>query len=252
VLQLNNIHCTVAGHTVLQLDDLHVEHGDIFGVVGTNGAGKSTLVHTIAGDVPSQGEIHFHNIPIQHWKRPQLARNLGILAQSADTTFPFTAQEVVAMGGFPLRCRRTVRQQRIQAVMARTACSDVAKRAYPTLSGGEQQRVQLARVLLQLSEADYPPLLILDEPTSAQDWGQQQYVLELLHTLKAEQDFTILIVLHDLNQVLSHCNQCVIIHAGAKVAHGMPDAILTPETVKHYWQYRPEVLTRNNGQTVLI
>jgi iron complex transport system ATP-binding protein len=121
-------------------------------------------------------------------------------------------------------------------------CLALAKRAYPTLSGGERQRVQLARVLLQLSEAETQPLLLLDEPTSAQDLGHQHAVLSLLRALAKENNYLVLAILHDLNQVLRYSDECLLLQQGAVVASGRPGEVLTPAMVERCWGYLPRRL----------
>jgi iron complex transport system ATP-binding protein len=137
-------------------------------------------------------------------------------------------------------------------VMKACDCLHLKDRLYPRLSGGEKQRVQLARVLLQLSQAQQPPLLLLDEPTSAQDLGQQHGLLDLARRLCNEEGYTVIAILHDLNQALRYSDRCTLINNGAIAEHGETEQVLTPCIVEQYWGYRPERAVVESGQHGLV
>lgn len=127
-----------------------------------------------------------------------------------------------------------------------------ADRLYPSLSGGERQRVQLARVLLQLSQAERAPLLLLDEPTSAQDLGQQHQLLNLVKSLCPENDFAVISILHDLNQASRYADKVWLLQQGELVAQGSPLQVLQPETVMKIWGYQPGLFFNSQGQQILV
>ncbi|KKL94397.1 hypothetical protein LCGC14_1865060, partial [marine sediment metagenome] len=147
---------------------------------------------------------------------------------------------------------RQSKSERIQFWMLQTDTWHLADRIYTSLSGGERQRVQLARVLLQISSATSPALLLLDEPTSAQDLGQQHRILQLLRQLCAEKNIIVVTILHDLNLASRYSDKICLLHQGKLFAAGPPADILTPSKVNDVWGYEPEKLTNMDGATILI
>jgi len=252
MLFIQNLHVYSDKKVLLNVDQIQLQSGDVMGVLGPNGAGKSTLFKAITGDIHSQGDVILHNRYRKAWEHQALARHLGVLAQASQLSFPFHAQEVVALGLTPLSLSHKEGWKQIKRLMARTDCLHLAERSYTSLSGGERQRVQLARVLLQLSQAEHPPLLLLDEPTSAQDLGQQHSILDLARQLAKEEGYGVLVILHDLNQALQYCDLCTLLDRGEVALQGKPTEILTPDTIEHHWQYRPEQVSLSNGQPILI
>ncbi|SEF80813.1 heme ABC transporter ATP-binding protein [Oceanospirillum linum] len=252
MLHLSNLHVQVGTKSLLNLDNLELKAGEVMGVLGPNGAGKSTLFKAITGTIENEGRVLLHGKPRQDWQHKALAQHLGVLAQSSELTFPFLAQEVVALGLTPLTIGHKEGWQLIYNLMEHTDCRHLAERSYPSLSGGERQRVQLARVLLQLSQAQSAPLLMLDEPTSAQDLGQQHGILSLARDLAKNRGYAVLVILHDLNQALQYCDHCCLIDNGEIALQGEPETILTPETIERHWQYLPEKIHMSSGQPILI
>lgn len=238
MLSVENVACHSGGKPLLEIDRLQLSSGETLAILGPNGAGKSTLIKAICGDRKHQGRICLHGRERELWPSDELARHLGVLPQSSQLTFPFLAEEVVALGLIPLKLSRCAADSQIERLMERCDCGHLRGRHFPTLSGGEKQRVQLARVLLQLSQAEYPPLLLLDEPTSAQDLGHQHQLLTLLNEL-ADDGYGVISILHDLNHTLHYCQRCLVLEAGRKIYDGAPEEVLNPQNVYRVWHYRP-------------
>ncbi|MGH2587641.1 MAG: ATP-binding cassette domain-containing protein, partial [Dehalococcoidia bacterium] len=154
---------------------LTLARGEVLALVGPNGAGKSTLLRVLAGDLePVTGEVLLEGRPLAEYAAHDLARRRAVMPQQTVLQFAFTAREVALMGRSP-RLRGSEREDDrafVEGCMARTDCLQFAGRAYPTLSGGEQQRVTLARVLAQET-----PVLLLDEPTASLDIRHQDLVM---------------------------------------------------------------------------
>jgi iron complex transport system ATP-binding protein len=220
-------------------------------VIGANGAGKSTLLKAISDDIYASGEIRFHGRALSQWPSLERARHLAVLPQSSQLNFPFKAGEVVALGLTPLSMTQKDARAHIKAEMTRTDCYHLFNKPYPQLSGGEKQRVQMARVLLQLCQATKPPLLLLDEPTSAQDLGQQHSLLTLIKKLCAEQGYASLAILHDLNHVMAYSHQCIMLHGGRLMECGTPIACLTEHNIAQYWGYQAK-LVKHQDKTVIV
>ncbi|MBS97436.1 MAG: heme ABC transporter ATP-binding protein [Oceanospirillaceae bacterium] len=238
MLRIENLTCEADGKALLSLDTLAVDAGETLAILGPNGAGKSTLLKAICGDCRHRGQVELHGCDRLDWCADRLARHLGVLPQASQLTFPFLAEEVVALGSIPLKLSQRAVREEIARVMALCDCLHLRERSFPTLSGGEKQRVQLARVLLQLSQAEQPPLLLLDEPTSAQDLGHQHHLLTLINTL-AEEGYAVISILHDLNHTLHYCKRCLILEAGRPRFEGKPDEVLAPDSIGQVWNYRP-------------
>jgi len=252
MLHISDLNCSVGKNTLLTVDQLSLESGQFCAIAGPNGAGKSTLLKAISSDITYRGHIRFHHRDLQHWSALEKARHIGVLPQSSAPGFPFKAGEVVALGLTPLSMTRQDARQQVRLQMQRTDCLHLSDTLYPRLSGGEKQRIQLARVLLQLSQASETPLLLLDEPTSAQDLGQQHTLLALTRALCREQGYGTLAILHDLNQILGYCDHCCVLHEGAMQLKGPPASCLTADRIRQYWGYDAEVLQRKRVAGVAV
>ncbi len=253
MLSIEQIRVVRQQRTILQTDNISVSSSQMLAILGPNGAGKSSLLKAISGEWPYQsGHISFHNRILSDWNRRQLACHLGILPQSSKIEFPLTAQEVVAIGATPLSLNRRHLPAQVKRFLMQVDACHLADQSYTQLSGGERQRVQLARVLLQISQAEKPPLLLLDEPTSAQDLGHQHQLMTLLKQLACDQEFSIIAVLHDLNIASHYCQNVAVINQGKVRLMGAAQKVLTPEQVKRHWQYLPERINRRDNGFALL
>ena len=238
--------------TILSINHLEFLSGEFNAVIGANGAGKSTLIKAISGDMPSSGKILFHGQTMSSWSHLERARHLAVLPQSSQLSFPFTAEEVVALGLTPLSLNSREGRQHIDKKMKQTDCYHLKTKPYPLLSGGEKQRIHLARILLQLCQANKPPLLLLDEPTSAQDLGQQHALLSLVRDLCKEQGYACLAILHDLNLVLEYCQKSVLLDKGELVAYAQPLECLSEDNIEKYWGYKAEIVISSTKEKSII
>lgn len=244
MLTIQDVRCRIGGQTRLHIDALRLSASQLTAVIGANGAGKTTLFNVISGERRYRGEIHLHGRILSDWSPLSRARHLAVLPQASQLSFPFTAQEVVAMGLTPLSISASEARRCLREVMLQTQCAHLATQFYPSLSGGERQRVQLARVLLQLSQAEHSPVLLLDEPTSAQDLGQQHHILALVCELCVSRSYTVLAILHDINHVMHYGDHCVVLDRGRVSVAGAPSEVLTSDCIDAHWHYRPEMLLR--------
>jgi len=240
------------GQFDLQIDHWQTCAGELHALLGCNGAGKSTLLRCLAGELLHGGKVLIHGRELLQWPNNERARHLGVLPQSSQLSFLFSAAEVVALGATPLSISWRQLPEAISAVMELTECAHLASQAYPSLSGGEKQRVQLARVLLQLSQAQQAPFLLLDEPTSAQDLHQQHLLMTLVRDLCTRRGFGVVAILHDLNHALRYAHRCSVLHRGELSCQGSPENILTPDTVARHWRYQANSLATADGTRVLI
>ncbi len=215
--------------TLINDVSLGVHGGELVGVVGPNGAGKTTLLRALSGDLEvSAGTVFIDDRPLGEFDARELARRRAVMPQSSYLPFLFTAREVVRMGRAPWEGERGEREHGAKLTdyaMGLTDTQDYAIRAYPTLSGGEQSRVTLARVLAQET-----PILLIDEPTAHLDLRHQHLVLQLARELASE-GAAVVAVLHDLNLAAMYADTALVLHRGELVASGPTEDSLHPETL---------------------
>lgn len=203
---------------------LHAAEGTIVGLVGPNGSGKSTLLRTVYRALrPTDGVICIGGDAVWTMTARQAARRTAVLTQESPADFDFTVAEVVALGRVPhngLLQRTDVTDDRIiDAALERAGAADFSQRRFSTLSGGEKQKVLIARALAQ-----QPKVLVLDEPTNHLDIAAQLELLELVRSLR----ITVVTAVHDLNLAAGYCDQVFVLDGGRMVASGPPDAVFVP------------------------
>ncbi|MEJ7596973.1 MAG: heme ABC transporter ATP-binding protein [Kofleriaceae bacterium] len=234
-----------AGRAVL-LDevDLAIAAGELVSIVGPNGAGKSTLLGALAGDRrPTRGAVVLHGRDLTTLSVAELARSRAVLPQRSQLALAFTAIEVVQLAG------PTIDRALARRCLADVALEPFADRVYPSLSGGEQQRVQLARVLAQLAASPRAALL-LDEPTSALDPRHQRIVLGLARRAAAA-GHAVVVVVHDLTLAARWCDRVVLLAGGRLVADGPPGAVFTAPALAAAYETPFELLTGEAGLVVV-
>lgn len=247
MLNLQHVEVIINNNRLLNIQSLSVGEGEVFAVLGRNGAGKSTLFKSICGDIPAIGYRSLHNVPIENWSKRELARHMAVLPQSSQLNFPFTVREVVALGLIPLSIKQAEGQQVVNRMLKLTDTWHFADRVYLSLSGGERQRVHFARILVQLSQAEQAPLLLLDEPTSAQDLAQQHQLLELTKHLSREKSYTVIMILHDLNLSIRYADRVGLLESGSFIDLGKPDRVLSANSIEKQWGYRPQQVETPSG-----
>ncbi len=226
-------HIRYAPGQTLILDDISIDvsPGQWVGILGPNGAGKSTLLRIMAGVLPaSTGVVLFAGKVLDQRSSRERAKQLAFLPQRTDLSFPFHVREVVALGRSPhlerWQSEGVEDEEIVDQAMQLTEVSQLADRQVTTLSGGEFQRVMLARALAQ-----QPAFLLLDEPTTSLDMRHQFALADILTAL-VQQGVTVVSVLHDLNLAAAACASVVLLHAGQVYAAGTPRAVLTVDAIR--------------------
>jgi len=230
-----------AGHYVLRDVSLSVPRGAIVGLLGPNGSGKTTLLRVLSGTAtPARGAVTIDGLPLASMSRLELARRIAIVLQETQTTFDFTAVDIVLMGRYPhlgafeLEGADDLRIAR--EAMQATGTADFEGRPFATLSGGEKQRVVIASALAQASD-----ILLLDEPTASLDIGYQFDVIDLLQRLNRDRGTTMVVSTHDLNLAAILCSELVMIRNGIVIATGATRDALTPANVRALYDVDAEV-----------
>ncbi|HCM47239.1 MAG TPA: heme ABC transporter ATP-binding protein [Colwellia sp.] len=257
MLSLHNATAQRGGNTLLNNVSLSVAAGECVVIVGPNGAGKSSALKALSGDLTLQsGEVHLNDTAIDQFTPLELAQRRAVLTQSYDLAFPFSVTEVVEMASF---CHQEQCSKQQLADYARKAIDEVevnhlAHKCFTTLSGGEQQRVQLARVLAQLSPALEPsiiakqgtPYLLIDEPTSSLDLYHQYHVMSLARAA-ADRGAGVIIVVHDLSLAASFADKLYVLKSGKLVTSGKARDVLTSDVLRDVYNVDAS-LTLASGQ----
>jgi ABC-type hemin transport system, ATPase component len=231
-----------AGRSLVDHVNLDLKPGCFTIVLGPNGAGKSTLLKTMAGELSAdRGQILYDDLDVRKCSAADLAQRRAVLPQSMALAFPFTALEVVRMGAIAYGSLKPTEDAR--RALARVDLKGFEGRAYQALSGGEQQRVQFARVLAQVPEpvdGGRPKALFLDEPTASLDLGHQISVLEIARDFVARGGAA-MAILHDLNLACEFADHLVVMHRGRVVSEGTPAETITDEVISSVYGIRGAV-----------
>ncbi|MFP3928139.1 MAG: ABC transporter ATP-binding protein [Desulfobacteraceae bacterium] len=215
---------------------LDVYPGELLGVLGPNGSGKSTLLRLMDGILPPhQGLVRFRGSPISRLSRAEVARNVAMVAQESHFRFSFSVLEVVLMGRFP-HMKRMRFEDEHDLVVAReslkaTDASGLEERDIHAVSGGERQRVLIARALAQ-----EPSVLLLDEPTSFLDLRYKREIFRLTSSLARDQGLGVAVVTHDIDLAAQYCDRLVVLKEGLVVRTGSPEAVITAETIENVYE----------------
>jgi len=223
VIEAFDVSVRLGAKPVLRGIDFAAAAGDVTAIVGPNGSGKTTLLRVLTGELKTAGRVSLNGRPLARMRAHELAADRAVLQQAATLSFPFTVREVVAIGA-----RGDGPPEAISRALARVDLAGFEARLYQELSGGEQQRVQFARVLAQVGEpvgARGPRWLFLDEPVSSLDIRHQLQIMEVARD-HARRGGGVIAVMHDLNLTAMHADRIVLMHEGRVRAAGAPSDIL--------------------------
>ena len=237
VLDLIGAGLRIKGRDILSDIDLSLHPGEMLGLIGPNGSGKSSLLNVMAGLLaPDRGQVRLADRPMGRLRRRQIAQQLALVAQSADTGDRITVREAVELGRTPwlgpLRPWNAGDDGTVRAALCAVGMERMAARDWNSLSGGERQRVHIARALAQ-----EPQILLLDEPTNHLDIQHQLGILKLIAALPV----TTVIALHDMDHAL-RCDRVMVLQAGRCVALGPPLQILTTDLIRRIFAVHADLI----------
>jgi len=227
-LEVNEVAVAIASRRIVNEISLAVAPGEIVGLIGPNGSGKSTLLRAVYRLLkPVAGYVQLGGDDVWQLSAREAARRTGVVVQETPSDFDFTVREVVEMGRTPHKGLLEADNQRDMTIVTdalrRVNMSAFGERSFNTLSGGEKQRVLVARALAQ-----EPKLLVLDEPTNHLDIRYQLEILNLVRDL----GITTLVTLHDLNLAAAYCQRLYLLANGRIATAGAPNDVLTPDWVR--------------------
>jgi iron complex transport system ATP-binding protein len=220
------------------LDGVHlsVPAGSLYAVLGPNGSGKSTLMRALLGFAASErGEVRVAGRPLSSWKRRELARVVGAVSQTESVTFPITVRELVSMGRYPhigpLGAESQADREAVRTALERCDALELEDRPVTTLSGGEFQRVRIARALAQ-----EPEVLALDEPTASLDVRHEMSILQLLASA-ARAGTTVLLITHHLDLAARFADRMMLLDGGRVAAEGTPEEVMRKDVLSEVYRW---------------
>lgn len=243
MLKIENLSLAYADTTVIADLNLQLQPGEVLGLIGPNGAGKSSLIRALSGVLlPRSGAVTLNGQDLLAMSEAQRARRVSVVPQSTQLPPAFTVYECVALGRTPylnwLGSLGAQDRAKIEWAMQVTESAALKNRRAGELSGGEQQRVLLARALAQDC-----PVLLLDEPTAHLDLHHQVAILNVVRSLARERQLTVLVALHDLNLASLFAQRLALLVNGRLQAYGTPQEVLTQETLLQAYSVPTRILS---------
>ncbi|MGG5332661.1 ABC transporter ATP-binding protein [Enterococcus sp. AZ163] len=236
-LHVENLCCSYENQSVLSNLNLKAHHQQFVGIIGPNGSGKSTLLKAVYRALkPKSGEIRLDETPLRVMSYKESAQKMAAVGQENELPFDFRVEEIVQMGRYPAKRffdNDTVEDYQLVAeALEQLGITHLAQRNFQHLSGGEKQRVLIARALAQNTD-----LLLLDEPTNHLDIHYQLEIFELLSRLP----LTVVSAIHDLNIASMYCDYLYVMESGEILTSGNPGDVLTKETLQQVFQVHAEI-----------
>jgi iron complex transport system ATP-binding protein len=236
LLSIQNVSFSYDERPVLQDLSFDLKEGDLVGILGPNGSGKTTLLRLMAGSLkPARGQVELEGNPLTDLRGKERAKKIAMVPQEFDIAFPFRSSEVVLMGRWPyLKPMAWERPEDLaiaQRAMELTNSLQFSDRLVTELSGGERERLLIARALAQ-----EPKILLLDEPTTHLDLQHQLRIHELFARLNRERNLSMAVVLHDLNFAALACKRILLLKEGRMVKEGSPEEVLQVSTLEEVFE----------------
>ena len=252
MLKIDSLSVKYDEKRVLNNISLEARTGEIVALIGANGAGKTTLIRAVSGTVPIEtGQIYVDGDNLSHLSTAQRARTLAVVPQTRQMGGAYSVEQAVMMGRTAymswLGRESQADQAAVDAALAQTQLKEFRNRSIAQLSGGEQQRVLLARALAQST-----PVLLLDEPTNHLDLKHQTNLLSLIKKLTQEKELAVLMAVHDLNLVSFFADKVALLINGELKTFGTPQGVITTETISEAYQTPVEIISHPDTGAPII
>ncbi len=236
--------CYIADNkAILDKVSLKIHRGEMVALLGPNGAGKTSLLQCLTGWLKvTKGEVIMENKCLHTWDHYALSCKRAVLSQSTPIGFPFTVEDIVFMGRSLYGYERSYEDREIvREALESVEMWSFRDRLFPTLSGGEQRRVHLARIFTQVW-CEKKAYIFLDEPISSLDLKYQHHILSLMSRFLKEKGWAICLVIHDISLAVQYANRVALLHKGKVVEYGTPVSVLSPRNIQTVFDISPELL----------
>ncbi len=257
MLNAANISYSIGKKHILKNISARFLPGEFSMILGPNGSGKSSFLKVFSGETNRyEGTVIYEDKELRSIKKDVLAKQRAVMSQQPELNFPLPVEEVVMMGRYPHFRYSPVKKDYdiCQAVIQKMRLEDFRQRNYLTLSGGEKQRVQFARVLAQVWEKPVTGLryLFLDEPLASLDINYQQEFLQLAKELVG-QDTVVIAVMHDINQAIHYADKLFFLKGGELVAEGIPADVISSQLLKDVFDVDTTIISNPvSGEPLVI
>ncbi|HPS53986.1 MAG TPA: metal ABC transporter ATP-binding protein [Sedimentisphaerales bacterium] len=246
-VKMSQVQVAAGGKKILDIGELDIKAGEFVAITGTNGAGKSTLIKVCCGLIkPNRGAVIFNDINIYKvtgWRQSNLRKHIGYIPQATEynAELPFTVSEIVAMG--PTAAKALLQKlnsndrKTIDYWIDQVGLSDRKRQTFRSLSGGQQQKVLIARAM-----ATEPGVLMFDEPCSSLDFNWKYQITEMIDRLYQANRMTVLMVCHEINLLPQGCNRVILLHDGRIVADGDKEQVINSQAIRDAYQCEMETV----------
>jgi iron complex transport system ATP-binding protein len=245
MIEARNVSVSIGGRKIISNIDFEIRQGELAAIVGPNGSGKTTFLKALSGELPYSGKVTMNGRDIASMKAWESASVRAVLPQATALSFPFTVREIVKLGltGGRSGVLAGEHEKLPERALTRVDLEGFAGRFYQELSGGEQQRVQLARVLCQVWAPvldGVPRYLFLDEPVSSLDIKHQLIIMNIARDF-ARRGGGVVAILHDLNLTAMYAEKIFVMHRGKLAAAGSPQDVLSDDLISTVFECRLKV-----------
>jgi len=240
-LEINDVKFAYHSSDVLKDISFKAGNGEVIGILGKNGCGKTTLMKCINAHLkPHSGCVTIDGAAVSEMSKRDLAKNMAVVAQSVNLSFPFTVLETVMMGLYPtsewMQSPSESDMARVLDAMNSTGITEFSDRPVTELSGGERQRVLISRALVQ-----DPEIFLLDEPTLHLDVNHQFNLMEMVNRLAKEKNMLVIIVTHDIFLAARYCDRILLMEKGEIVSSGRTEDVITSENLEKVFSVNADV-----------
>lgn len=243
-LVINQLSYHQGSQPLLQNINVAINPGELVGIIGPNGAGKSTLLKCLSGFItPSHGNITLFEQPLTNYNHQQRAQHLSYLPQYTEPAFGFLVNDIIHYG---YHLSSSMPQEKINSIINELEINTLLMRPINQLSGGEQQRVHFARILIQNAA-----VMLLDEPTASLDIGHESQLLNIL-SQHCQQGKSALIAIHNLNSAITFCDRLLLLEHGQQIAFDTPEKVLTPQQITALYHHHVSVSRHPDNQQLVI
>lgn len=243
-LVVNQLSYNQGSQPLLNNINFTINPGELVGIIGPNGAGKSTLLKCLSGFItPKSGDISLFEHPLDNYSHQQRAHHLSYLPQHTEPAFGFVVQDIIHYGQHQ---SSLISKQEITNIINQLEIKPLLNRAINQLSGGEQQRVHFARLLIQNAA-----IMLLDEPTASLDIGHESLLLNIL-SHHCQQGKSALIAIHNLNTAITFCDRLLLLEQGQQIAFDTPQNVLTSSQINALYHHHVSVIPHPTTQKLVI